>query len=66
MKLLVNGDSRDFAEGATVAALMDTLGIDPSFIAVSVNQTFVPRSTYTTRALHEGDEIEILSPRQGG
>ena len=34
--------------------------------AIAVNSVFVPKSAYESTELKNGDEVEILSPMQGG
>jgi sulfur carrier protein len=35
-------------------------------IATAVNGEFVPRDMRSKRRLEDGDEVEIVAPRQGG
>lgn len=39
--------------------------ISDSFV-LALNSTFVPRSSYPSTHINNGDEIEILSPMVGG
>ena len=66
MELVVNGDSRHFAEGLTVQGLLDTIGVDSRRIAVERNREIVIRSTYETTFLAHGDKIEIVHFIGGG
>jgi sulfur carrier protein len=66
MRLCVNGDTRDVAEGLTVAELLAALGIDPRGVAVERNKTVVPRSAFSATALAAGDAIEIVRFVGGG
>lgn len=45
--------------------LMQTQHSDTGY-AVAINKTFVPRSQHATTFLAEGDQIDIVSPMQGG
>lgn len=51
---------------ATLADLVATLGHDPNAVATAVNGEFVPRHKRGSTKLTAGDNIEIVSPRQGG
>ena len=51
---------------ASVRALLDALDYDGEFIAVAVNQAVVSRGRWGEDLLRDGDDIEIVSPRQGG
>jgi sulfur carrier protein len=68
MKLTVNGSPTDASDGATVAAVVtDLAGAERSRgIAVAVNGDVVPRSTWSTTTLRDGDTVEVLTAVQGG
>lgn len=66
MRLLLNGDERDFAEVSNVADLVAALGLDARKVAVERNLEIVPRSTYGHTALADGDRIEIVTFIGGG
>jgi sulfur carrier protein len=66
MKLLVNGDRRDVAEGATVADLVNEMETPPAGVAVAVNGEVVPRAGWEEASLTEGDRVEVLSAIGGG
>jgi len=66
MQIQVNGDARKVEAGATVAALLDALGLDVSGLAVAVNMDIVRRGEYAATKLSEGDEIEIVRAVGGG
>ena len=66
LSLFVNGDPRAVASGCTVARLLDSLGLARRRIAVAVNRDVVPRSTFDTYRLSEGDRVEILEAVGGG
>jgi sulfur carrier protein len=64
--LTVNGQKREFPEGATLTNLLVSLGIDPTKVAVEHNRAIVPRSRYAATALSPGDLIEIVQFVGGG
>jgi sulfur carrier protein len=66
MRLVVNGEDRDMADGATVGALVAELARSPKGMAVAVNAEVVPRSRWDAVPLRAGDRIEVLSAAQGG
>lgn len=66
MTVTVNGEPRELAEGSLVAAVVATLGADRSGTAVAVNDEVVPRSAWASRALVDGDRLEVLTAVQGG
>ena len=65
MTLFVNGESRQAADGATVAALLADLGLAGKPVAVEVNLELVPAAQHAARRLAEGDRVEIV-PLDGG
>jgi thiamine biosynthesis protein ThiS len=62
----INGERRDLAGPLSVAALLDTLGLDMRKVAVERNMEIVPRSTYAATLLADGDELEIVHFIGGG
>lgn len=66
MKISVNGTVRQFEDGLTVYDLLQELGIQKSFVAVALNRTCIPKTAREHTEVHEGDEVEILAPQQGG
>lgn len=65
MRLIVNGEHRE-CEAATVAALLRELEFEGDFFAVAVNREVVQRRRWDEAVLRDGDEVEVLTPRQGG
>jgi sulfur carrier protein len=65
MKLRINGKDQTTI-ASTIAELVKTLGYEGDFFAVALNRACVPRKNYAATAVKDGDEIEILSPMQGG
>ena len=51
MRLIINGETRTFAEMSDIAALVAALKLDPRKVAVERNLEIVPRSTYGQVAL---------------
>jgi sulfur carrier protein len=66
LSVLVNGERRDVPTGATVETLLGLLGMRERRLAVALNRSVVPRSTYGRVALTAGDRIEILEAVGGG
>lgn len=65
IRLTVNGDSESLAV-SSIRGLLDALSYDSDFIAVAINQTVIPRTRWGEGILRDGDDVEIVSPRQGG
>ncbi|WP_315755343.1 sulfur carrier protein ThiS [Bradyrhizobium sp. SZCCHNRI2007] len=65
MRVTVNGEARDIA-ATSVAALLSELDYEGTHFAIALNYDVVPRGRWAETQLKTGDEIEIITPRQGG
>jgi sulfur carrier protein len=65
MVLTVNGERKDIASD-NLTALLNELEYQGSHFAIAVNFEVVPRARWSETRLSSGDQIEILTPRQGG
>ena len=65
MRVIVNGEHRE-VEASHIGALLSELEYDGAHFAIAVNFDVVPKSAWAQTALKSGDEIEIITPRQGG
>ena len=65
IEVTVNGERRAVS-AAHVDALLRELDYEGTHDAVAVNYDVVPRSRWSEAPIKSGDEIEILTPRQGG
>ena len=67
MILTVTGNKKEFAEGLTVAKLIELEQVEmPLYVTVSVNDEFIASETFETAELHEGDTIEFFYFMGGG
>ncbi|MEM7308831.1 MAG: sulfur carrier protein ThiS [Planctomycetota bacterium] len=66
MRVAVNGEPRELADGATVAALLAELELAPEKVAVERNRELVRRADHAATALADGDEVEIVTLVGGG
>jgi sulfur carrier protein len=65
MRVIVNGEPREI-RASRVDALLDELDYQGSHFAIAVNYDVLPKSRWAETPLKAGDEIEIITPRQGG
>jgi sulfur carrier protein len=65
MRVIVNGEAREIAS-ARVDALLGELEYEGTHFAIALNFDVLPRSRWAETPLQNGDEIEIITPRQGG
>lgn len=66
MQLLINGESVSLEESTSLYHLLEKLGYEQNSIAVALNGTFIPRHQYKTCLVENAQELEIVSPMQGG
>lgn len=65
MRVTVNGEAREI-RASRVDALLRELEYEGSHFAIAVNYDVLPKSKWAETPLKSGDEIEIITPRQGG
>ena len=66
MEIILNGSPRRLGDAATVAGLLDELGLTDRHVAVEVNLDLVPRPEHARHRLAEGDRVEIVTLVGGG
>ena len=66
MRLRINGEDKDLAEGSTVADLVASLGLAGRRVAVERNREVLPASLWNAQRLVEDDELEIVHFVGGG
>lgn len=68
MRIFVNGEPREVADGTTLRAIVTRHGEDEPRrgIAVAVNGSVVPRARLAETGVSEGARVEIVTAVQGG
>ena len=66
IRIELNGAPRELRAGATVAELLQELGLRPEVVAIEVNQALVPRAERERRTLADGDRVELVTLVGGG
>ena len=68
MRVVLNGQTRELREGATVEAAVAASGAPESRrgVAVAVDGEVVPRGEWARTTLREGQRVEVLQAVQGG
>ena len=66
VKLVVNAEPMDVADGSSLADLVACLGLEVRKVAVERNLQIVLRSAYATTQLQVDDRIEIVHFIGGG
>lgn len=62
----VNGEPRTVAPGISIAAMLESIGLNPAKVAVERNLEVVPRSTLGEVSVGDGDQFEIVHFVGGG
>ncbi len=66
MRIMVNGQPKDYPEPLTVGELLQALGIDPRTVVVERNLEILDRPVMDGKAIRDGDAIEIIRFVGGG
>ncbi len=62
----INGAARQLPDSTSVAALIEEMGLTGKRIAMERNGEIVPRSSFATQLLAEGDTLEVVVAVGGG
>jgi sulfur carrier protein len=65
MRVTINGEARE-VNASRVDALLSELEYEGTHFAIAVNYDVLPKSRWAETQIKSGDEIEIITPRQGG
>jgi sulfur carrier protein len=66
IKILFNAIEMIFAETMTLQQVLDANGFNAGYFAIAINRQFIPRSAYANTHLNDGDQIDVVTPMQGG
>jgi sulfur carrier protein len=67
MKLVINSENRDVADGQTVLDLLGSLKVEsPDMVSVQLNGEFVERASFGKTGVKDGDAIDFLYFMGGG
>jgi thiamine biosynthesis protein ThiS len=62
----INGATRQLPDRTGVAALIEELGLTGKRIALERNGNIVPRSSFSSQQLADGDKLEVVVAVGGG
>ena len=65
MRVTVNGEQREI-NASRIDALLSELEYEGTHFAIALNYDVLPKSRWAETPIKHGDEIEIITPRQGG
>ncbi len=66
ISILLNGQKKALPENQTVSQALTLFGYQEDKVAVAMNGEFVARANYCTLIIQPKDDIEVVSPMQGG
>ena len=66
LRVTVNGEARQVEPGTTVAALLAAIAPAGKPCAVEIDREIVPRSAHQSRALRDGEAVEVVGFVGGG
>jgi sulfur carrier protein len=66
MKIQLNGQEKNIPNPATIAALLQDMGLGERRVAVEVNREIVPRSQHGNFQLQDNDRVEVVLAIGGG
>lgn len=66
IQLELNGEAVMLDEPLTVAQALRLWSPNESAVAVAVNRRVVPRGQHAQFQLQDGDQVELVTPMQGG
>jgi len=66
LKVIVNGQDREVADGAAIIDLIRLLDLKPERVAVELNRKILRRIEWPDATLNDGDRVEIVHFVGGG
>ena len=66
VQVKLNGEPRDLPDGSTVAQAVAELTVASSGVAAAVNGEVLPRGSWPSTPLRDGNQVEIVTAVQGG
>ena len=66
VRIRVNGTERSFPDGTSVRDLLSILEVSTPRVAVERNREILPKASYGSTPLEEGDELEVVEFVGGG
>jgi len=66
MKIQINGEEKEIANGLTLARLLEEMQLRPGRVVIELNREIVAREAHVSTLLKEGDALEIVHFVGGG
>jgi len=66
MKIIINGETKEFKEQTTILELLQELSLEGKVMAAAVNMEIVKQNSWDSYKLNDGDKLELLDFVGGG
>jgi len=66
MKIIVNGQDKEFQDGTKLSEVLTLLSLDGKVMAAAVNMNIVKQDSWNEYILSDGDKLELLDFVGGG
>ncbi len=66
MKLIINGETKDFESGSTLQDILNDLNLDGKVMAAALNMEIVKQDKWSECKPKDGDKLELLDFVGGG
>ena len=66
MKIIVNGNDKEFKESTTLLEVLVELSLDGKVMAAAVNMNIIKQDSWDKHILVDGDKLELLDFVGGG
>ena len=66
MKIIINGQEKEFSEGITVLDVLKELSLEDKVMASAVNMNIVKQDDWNRFIVNDGDKLELLDFVGGG
>lgn len=66
IEVFINGQAQKLSKNSSVEDAINQWQTQSTQFAVALNQQFVPKPSRASQQLENGDQLEIVTPIQGG
>jgi len=66
MKIIINGEEREFKDDATLQEILKELSLDGKVMAAALNMEIVKQTEWENCVLRDSDKLELLDFVGGG
>ena len=66
MKIVINGQIREFTKEVTIDKALNELSLNGKVMAAAINMEIVKQDNWATHKLKDGDKLELLDFVGGG